>query len=110
MLDQKSKLPEYTASVASSNATCTTPRHSCLQAEARQRAQDDSANLGNLNEVLLQVIDNRSIHRVAEQNVVLLRDRKCRLIEVNTRKGIIDVLLQQFEWLVDTGDEWRSVT
>ena len=81
----------------------------CEQEQGNEH-QDDSANLGDLNEVLLQVIDNRSIDRVAEQNVVLLRDRKCRLIEVNTCKGIVDVLLQQFKWLVDTDKEWMSVT
>lgn len=55
--------------------------------------QDDGTNLGYLDEITAEVINDGSIHVVAEYDIVLLRDGERGLVEGDSIEGIIYILL-----------------
>ena len=62
---------------------------------------DHGADLDHFHHVPSEVVYNRCVHLVTECHRVLAREGKGADVEGEAAKGVVDVLLQQFEWRVD---------
>lgn len=58
-----------------------------------EKNEKDNCNLGNFDEVMTKIIDDRCVEIVAKCDPTLLRNRKTIWIKRQREKGIVDVFL-----------------
>jgi len=75
----------------------------CEDEDENDSDDDDDADLGHLDEVVTEIVNDRGVHLIAKGDRGLLRNGKDGWVEGNAIEGVVDLLLGQFEGGVETG-------